>query len=224
MANYLPVYIIIALIPMIFLGIAIYSNYQSRKTSSSTQPSPPPPQAPSRIRSLTAKLQAYLSPSRLLSLFTHRKRNPSHPAPEDLEMQSISAAPVPSNEALHRARAAQHPSFITPSAPLPTPHSTTTHTNRAAALAFLAGPPATSELPPPSSSAASAGPHMHWLQRADEAESKETVVPAFQRDVAVPGKHSVFRTPEEQQREAGAANGLRGGGGEASAWTQVSLH
>lgn len=68
----------------------------------------------------------------------------------------------------------------------------------------------------------SRSPVAPWWSAEDRDEGGEDMVPALQRKTAIPGKHSVFRTPERALGEVREA-GSHFGGGEASAWTQVSL-
>lgn len=180
MANYLPIYILIGLIPLGFLIIALYSNYRSRKVSPTEIP------ASSSSNSFTARLRKYL---------THRNGPATAGSTEDIEMQRIGKAPSmpkhtvapPTPRHHHRHHQQQH-------APRPLRRlSIATENHRAAALAALSLgprtvsstcssnitmgslPPRPSAPSPPSSDASASrffGP-VSWWSKATEDGSEE---------------------------------------------------
>ncbi|KAJ4388733.1 hypothetical protein N0V93_006192 [Gnomoniopsis smithogilvyi] len=216
MANYLPVYILIGFVPLVFLAVACYS---------------------------TAKTRTLTGECHLLSCLSRRNRDTTDSpqiTTDELEMQCIrSHGPYPPpNRDLHHSASLttermKHPiqkterrQNLSQSAPTLQPRAlisppTTAyqqqqqqHHHRAAALASLERvrssvvatmldlPPRPSAPSPPSSSTASAGcscrhHHQHqgqwWEDVADSDEDAEDVVPARKRKTAMPGVHSVFR-------------------------------
>lgn len=236
MANYLPIYILISLIPLIFLAIACCSS--------------------------SAKVQR-LSECRLLSCLTRRNRNnnatdaPKTTTTDDIELQCIRVdGPYPpSNRDLHRTASlmrtrSDNPFSQTsldhrlPRAPPTrqsrTPGPTTSQHHRAAALALLERPrsgssssssssmfnnmpdhlPPRPSAPSPPSSTASAGwfyayRSRQWWGDEDEvalaegggsSRDEDVVMQAFRRESALPGRKSVLRLDHQ-----------------GDGWTDVSL-
>lgn len=220
MANFLPLFLVIGLVPLGFLVVALYSNYRSKKRMSAQNP------PPTSSRSITSRLREYLSPSHWC---TQHKRNATNES-EDLEMKCIGVA-VPDNASLHRAAALErlcgsdlrHNSERSPNAleRQLDAHGGASLTRASPSIAsgststMYHSPRPSAPSPPPSNASAGhicAQPtRTNWWQNAAEDSDDEEVVPAFRRERAVPGKQSVFRAPPSTAARVPERRGDAGG-------------